>query len=159
MIGNDDAEAALRFDPGFPRLQTADFKVTSPHDPAYNCIAWAADDDEAWWWPRAESDAYWPDQAPLEETVEAFVTAYGTLGYEVCPDGALETTHEKIAIFVDNSDTPTHAARQLADGRWTSKLGMFHDIEHELVDVEGPLYGKVGQYMKRPRRTNDDSTD
>jgi hypothetical protein len=44
---------------------------------------------------------------------------------------------------------PTHAARQVAADRWTSKLGELEDIEHSLRDLEGAVYGSVVQIMKR----------
>jgi hypothetical protein len=44
----------------------------------------------------------------------------------------------------------THAARQLPDGQWTSKLGKYVDIEHSAPeDVAGGVYGEVMQFMKR----------
>jgi len=45
---------------------------------------------------------------------------------------------------------PTHAARQLPSGRWSSKLGPMEDIEHELQDVTGSVYGSVVLVLKRP---------
>jgi hypothetical protein len=47
---------------------------------------------------------------------------------------------------------PTHAAKQLPDGRWKSKLGDFEDIEHNTVKAveDDYCYGTVVQYMKRP---------
>ncbi len=53
-------------------------------------------------------------------------------------------------MFADALGLPTHAARQLASGRWTSKLGKAEDIEHDLHDLEGDLYGIVVLLMKRP---------
>ncbi len=53
-------------------------------------------------------------------------------------------------LYVLNGE-PTHAARQLPDGRWSSKLGKGHDVSHTTVrGVEGPCYGKAVQYMRRP---------
>ena len=77
-----------------------------------------------------------------------------TLGYTECPDGALEAGHEKVVLFALRDDggdlVPTHAARQLADGRWTSKLGPLEDIEHTNVeDVNGPIYGVPVRFMRR----------
>lgn len=53
----------------------------------------------------------------------------------------------------------SHVARQLPDGRWTSKLGPDEDIEHnDLHALEGdvgvyPLcYGVVIRFMRRPIR-------
>src|SRR5437868_199526 len=92
----------------FPNLTPADFSVTSPYDVSYNCIAWAARDTTRWWWPSdlSLSPDYWPDGVAREETVEAFVAAYGTMGYERCRDGRLEAGFERIALYVDSSNTP-----------------------------------------------------
>ena len=68
----------------------------------------------------------------------------------MCPGEELEAGFEKIALFVDNRDTPRHAARQLPNGRWTSKLGELEDIEHGLHDLEGAEYGSVVAVMRRP---------
>jgi len=57
---------------------------------------------------------------------------------------------EKIAIFAQGGK-PTHMARQLENGRWTSKMGQSEDIEHALRDLEGVLYGEVALFMGRPK--------
>lgn len=87
----------------------------------------------------------------MEETVEAFVEAFGTIGYEPCDEGLLDESFEKIALFeVDR--TVTHAARQVEDGGWTSKLGPAEDIGHATVDsLEGGAYGSVAAYLRRRR--------
>jgi hypothetical protein len=100
---------------------------------------------------------YWPPNAPRQVTVEAFVRAYETLGYELCFDGSLVADSEKIAIFgkenPDGSVSPTHAAIQLVSGEWSSKLGTLEDIRHDTVDdVRGPAYGRVICFMSRARR-------
>jgi len=95
---------------------------------------------------------YWPPNVDRNTTLDSFLRAYGTLGYAPCADDTLEAGFEKIAIYVDIVGEPTHAALQLADGRWTSKMGDFEDIEHLTPqDVGGPGYGKPHSYMKRPR--------
>src|SRR5262249_38721988 len=68
---------------------------------------------------------------------------FATLGYVVWQDGSLEPVYEKVALFADDLDHPTHVARQLPSGRWTSKLGRAEDIEHDLHELEGALYGGV----------------
>jgi hypothetical protein len=96
---------------------------------------------------------YWPQNVVREETVDAFLRAYGTLGYVQCADGALEAGIEKVVIYVDAAGTPTHAALQLQDGRWTSKLGDFEDIEHSTPEtLSGPRYGAPSIYMRRRRQ-------
>jgi hypothetical protein len=42
----------------------------------------------------------------------------------------LEPGFLKVALY-GTGLTYTHAARQLADGKWTSKLGKGEDIEHD----------------------------
>lgn len=139
----------------FPRLHGADFRITSPPDDVYNCIAWCAGDVAHWWWPVGEHPhLFWPDASPEEETVDAFLVAFGTLGYSACSSEVLERGVEKIALFAKSGSIPTHGARQLPNGFWTSKLGMAEDVEHSLHDVEGDLYGVVVSVLSRRSAPN-----
>ncbi len=136
----------------FPGLQTTTFAVTSAATRDYNCVAWAAGDTTRWWWPDLEDGddvAYWPEGIANEETVDAFITAFSALGYVPCAGEEKEAGFEKVAIFA-NGAAPTHIARQLPTGRWTSKLGQREDIEHDLHAVEGDAYGMVVRVLKRP---------
>ena len=133
----------------FPNLGEEGFKITSPCDARYNCVAWVAERTDHRWWP--EPDAYWPQSAARLRTLEAFIQAFKFLGYEHCPDGEWESGFEKVAIY-RHREIPNHVARQLADGTWTSKLGDQVDITHTLRGLEGDVYGQVACYLKRPRR-------
>jgi hypothetical protein len=133
----------------FPRLTEQNHRPTSPATPDYNCIAWSVGDTDHWWQPGV----YWPVGTPpgdygiavLEGTLVA-------LGFESCEDGDLEAGYEKVALYGAPS-LYTHAARQLPDGKWTSKLGRSEDIEHDAPDdVAGGVYGEVVRYMKRLAR-------
>ncbi len=132
----------------FPNLKNTYYQITSPQTRKYNCIAWAASDQKEWWWPI--HSGYWPEGAPRENTVRAFIIAYGLLGYSICDNGELEIGFEKIALYTING-VPSHAARQLDNGNWTSKLGPLEDIEHTLEGLIGDMYGVVTQFLKRPR--------
>lgn len=139
----------------FPRLRDDPrYDSLSPIDSDYNCIAFAAGDTQRFWWPPASASlsggSYWPPQVPPEQTVEAFIIAFATLGYERCDDGSFERNFEKVAIYAKDG-LPTHAARQWIDERrWLSKLGSGFDIAHAEVDgVGGDLYGDVVVYMRR----------
>jgi hypothetical protein len=135
----------------FPGLVGNGYRVTSPRDGDYNCVAWAAGDTRNWWWPGQDAGKeYWPAGVARERTRDAFVAAFATLGYAACESELVEAGHEKIALFCHADGRPTHVARQLGDGRWTSKLGKAEDIEHPLHDLEGAVYGSVVLVMKRP---------
>jgi hypothetical protein len=139
----------------FPGLRAAPYHVKSPRTHQYNCIAWAARDDANWWWPTngpGDAPRYWPAGAPREETLAAFAAAFATLDFAACANEILESGFEKVALFVDARGVPTHAARQLPTDLWTSKLGAWEDIEHELHALEGHAYGTVALLLKRSVR-------
>jgi hypothetical protein len=133
----------------FPDLARTGYQITSPPDSNYNCIAWAAGQQQPWWWPDPDGFDYWPPGVARERTLAAFIQAFATVGYTPCAADTLEPGWEKVAIYA-NDEGPCHAARQLSNGRWTSKLGPDDDIEHTLEGLCGPLYGAVVQFLRRP---------
>ncbi len=60
----------------------------------------------------------------------------------------VEAGYERIAWFAPADGRPTHAARELPSGLWTSKLGTAEDTEHGLGELEGALHGSVVLVMK-----------
>jgi hypothetical protein len=134
----------------FPNLSPQNHSLASPATTEYNCIAFAAGDLRNWWWPDPAGISYWPPNALREETTTAFQQAFASLRYELCADAELEAGFEKIALYAIGG-TPTHAARQLPDGRWVSKLGELEDIEHASLEVlSGGPYGGVIAVLRRP---------
>ena len=146
-----DISNPQKFFEDFPRLNKAPipFKRTSPADIRYNCIAWAMGVNNQWWQPGKYW--YWPPGCPQKITIPAFVSAFATFGYQPCSDGRREKGYEKIVLYAEG-EQPKHAARQLKNGRWTSKLGKDVDIEHKVKDLEGPHYGNVTMYFRRRRK-------
>lgn len=133
----------------FPNYLNEPFNVTSPKTPNYNCIAWAFGDDSKWYWPKSFN--YWPANIRSEVDQQSFIELFELIGYSVCEEGTLEIGIEKIAIFTLNG-IPTHAARQLENGNWTSKLGMENDVEHTLNCLcGGPIYGDATIFMSRQK--------
>jgi hypothetical protein len=130
----------------FPKLTAQNHTITSPPTTKYNCIAWAAGDTTNWWQPGI----YWPVAAdPLDESVAVLVTMFQFLGFEVCTGQDLEADYDKVVLYAIG-ECYSHAARQLASGRWTSKLGNEDDIEHDNPDdVAGGVYGNVAVVMRR----------
>lgn len=130
------------------------FVESSPATFDYNCIAWAAGETNRWWWPDPEGQCYWPSGIPRQVTLEAFVQAYGTLGYEPCESDSPGFNVEKVAIYANDQGEIKHAARQLLSGKWTSKLGELVDIEHDALQGDYPhycAYGHVVSILARPR--------
>ncbi len=134
----------------FPGLADG-YEQTSPEDPAYNCIAHAAGDHDAWWEPDRKPYVYWPSRIPRNYSLTALEAAFGTLGYARCTSEDLEDGVEKVALFANEEREYTHVARQLEDGAWTSKIGRNEDIRHGLRQLEGAEYGTVVAFMARPR--------
>ena len=133
----------------FPSLSSDNCRPTSPMNEGYNCIAWAAETTDHWWWPDAQEQAFWPAGVPRIVNLDAFQQAYGTLGYREISNATMEPGKQKVAVFATNEGKPTHASRQLPDGWWASKLGANIDIEHELTAIEGAEYGKVAIVLSR----------
>ncbi len=129
-----------------------DFDVTSEATLQYNCIAWALGNNSSWFDPTLDY-AYWPECIPNDVTVDSIVELFRSEGFERCKDGSLEQGYEKIAIYALEYEV-THVARQLVDGKWTSKLGKYEDIVHSsLEDLEGDgfhSYGRLTAFMIRP---------
>jgi hypothetical protein len=144
-----------------PHLHTGNCQITSPATRSYNCIAWAAGTDKQWWDPHPLYR--WPSGVPREVSIDAFLQVYASLGYEICIGGEPEEGFDKIAIFAKLSGTrkvPTHVARQIDSGEWTSKLGPCEDITHsEVHNVNGPIYGEVIYFMSRPKPKSPASTN
>lgn len=142
----------------FPNLRRDEYRKTSEKCFRYNCIAHASDCSDAWWWPDTGTGIHWPQGVPLEETLDCFVQAYATQGYQVCNEinAEVETGFQKVALYVDQDGIPTHAARQLASGEWTSKLGREEDIAHVKLEAVGDVndgsvgYGRVAVILRRP---------
>ncbi len=143
---------SARLESLFSNLKQVQYRITSEESRRYNCVAFAAGETEThrWWWPIG---AYWPEQAPRHETIESFILAFKTLGFLPCDDGTLEHSFEKVAIYADENGVPTHMARQLPSGLWTSKCGSLEDIEHTTLEALagfGPSeYGAVARFLKK----------
>jgi hypothetical protein len=130
----------------FPNLRASGHKITSEDTRRYNCLAWAAGETHRRWdW---HLPYHWP--ATRRPEVEYFMEAYASIGYVECDNGDFEHGFEKIAIY-GVYGWGTHAARQLGNDKWTSKLGNLEDIEHPTLNgLEDSSYGRVEKYMKRP---------
>ena len=122
--------------------------ITSLATGNYNCIAWALEDTEHFYWTGPEEFFYWEADLPREETIDSFVQLFRQHGYEICENALKERGFTKIALFTKDN-IPTHAARQLLNGLWTSKLGILEDVRHTLFAISDGLYGSVALILKK----------
>jgi len=127
-----------------PGLKT--FRIIKPNDDVYNCVAWAVEKTDDWCWPRPRH--YWPEDLTRTETLTSFREMFNSLGFEECDNEYHESGIQKVAIFAIQGK-PTHAARQMKDGSWTSKIGGGPLIEHLLREIEGDAYGQIVMILKR----------
>ena len=135
----------------FPFLRSAGYRKTSEEDDSYNCFAWAVDNSTEWW----EPEGIWPNDVPNALEIDSFIALYATYGYQPCISTELESGFNKIAIFMNSSGTPSHAARQQEDGTWASKLGDWEDIEHVTLEaLEGDFYGQVHAILRKPSQNS-----
>lgn len=135
----------------FPNSKEQPFIQTSPEDSIYNCIAWAAGDNTKWYEPDPGNIYFWPSVVSRQYSINSYVELYEHFGFIKCDNGKLEPDFEKVVLF-SKDGFPTHAARQLPDGLWTSKLGKNIDVSHTIEAMEGGFYGNVIQYLKKERQ-------
>jgi hypothetical protein len=152
----------------FPNLAVAGYEITSCAADYPNCVGYALGDMEHFWDPDGAAlrlpPYRWILELPLDwklETVTA-IFSHDPYRYEPCGlDANLEAGYEKVAIYVDDRDNEvSHVARQLMNGKWTSKLGPDEDIDHDTLEaLEADTlnfpnafpnaYGKIALVMKR----------
>lgn len=139
----------------WPNLTTKIADIVSPEDRFYNCAAFIAGDSKKKWWPTDTEGYYWPRGFPRDDSTETILKTFETLfGFERCNDGTFEVGYEKIAIYELSGD-PKHLAIQLTTTEWVCKLGRLEDIKHVALDnLDGPLYGKAGRFLRRRVRIN-----
>ena len=162
LVFRSAAEARQQLHQELPSLATVNWRVKSPLDTSYQCIAWAACRTDRSWWPWDDTRYYWPpgfakfpinSPVPIDSFMEMFEQRFG---YRPCQSSAFEFGYQKVAIYANNMGV-THMARQHFFGwGWLSKLGEEEDILHsQLTDLEGDIaptagqYGRVAQILKR----------
>lgn len=138
---------------GFPNLKDSAHIVASEPDKKYNCVAYSLGIRNRWRWVTL--DGRWitrKTDTQEDVSVDAFIKAYAAEGFVVCADGRFEIGSQKVAIYVKDGFV-AHVAVQRSDrmGRWFSKLGEEHDIEHDLSDLANGDYGEVAVFLRRTK--------
>ena len=137
------------FEELFPNLAGSGYEITGEPSRGYNCIAWALGIFTKIW-DCNDPNAYWPPSLPHNQEIGTLMRLFAGEGFTLCEDGTLEPGYEKIALY-SFAGQFMHVARQLKDGRWTSKLGNREAITHPSpASLAGGFYGNVQSLMRRP---------
>ena len=126
----------------FPNLRNEGFTVVDPPSDRYNCIAYAAGDTRQWW--DYTPGRYWPPHATRSESIASLREVFAGLGYEQCDDSRIEDGYQKVALY-ELQGAWTHAAAQMPNGAWRSKMGEGPVIEHRSPES---LDGGLGSTAK-----------
>jgi hypothetical protein len=123
----------------FPNLKKGhNFKFTSFNTDQYNCISWAFEIT------NRRTQLYDHLGKGIIDADE-YIQLFNKKGFCETQNRLFEKNKIKIAVYLKkdafNYDFK-HVARLLENGKWTSKLGDWEDIEHETPeDLIGASYG------------------
>ena len=74
--------------------------------------------------------------------------------YEQCNDRSPEDGYQKVALY-EIQGRFQHAALQMPNGRWSSKMGQGPLIEHlNPESLSGGMYGDATAYMRKALKPN-----
>ena len=142
----------------FPKLlEDSAFDITSKYNSNYNCISWALMYNDRWSQPpylgkpNLDCVVWWPPDVLEGIDPDCLKKLFEYHGYIECNSGEHEDGYRKVALyFNEQTNEWTHAARELSNGCWTSKLGQIEDIQHGIPEaIENDGYGKIYCFMKK----------
>ena len=133
----------------FPNLADSGYEITGEASLVYNCTAWALGITSQRW-DCDVPGSYWPPSLPRDNRIETLMRLFAGEGFSLCDDDSPEPGYKKIALYAFVG-LFTRVARQLEDGRWTSKLGKREVITHSSpANLTGGFFGNVHCIMRRP---------
>lgn len=113
--------------------------TSSPH---YNCISHTLNIKNKWSWPKSvDSDNYWPI-SNISETIDAFDEFYEYHGFTKTNMNKIYLGKNKIVLY-SIGEIPKHAALQIKDDLYESKMGRGEIIRHDPFDIENSIYGNI----------------
>lgn len=140
-------EDAIWRQASFPQLPGESYTVTDNPTLSYNCIGWSLCSRLLGW-------RWLPDRLedePAAQQIAWFDELYANYGWRPSATCDSEDGLRKIALYCDDSGTPTHAAKQIRIDVWESKCGADRRITHRGTHaLEGPIYGRVYKCYEKP---------
>jgi len=135
----------------FPQLASEGYEIVGDPTEQYNCIAYAAGDTSRWW--EHSENHHWPGYASRSNSMESLKQVFLGLGFQPCNDSRMEDGYQKVALY-EQEGAWTHAAVQMPNGRWRSKMGRGPVIEHQSPQsLSGGIYGEPSTCMRRATGT------
>lgn len=132
----------------FPNSQ-GNWVQTSEHTIEYNCVAWVLGSNNKWWQPLTLGGD-WPSDISESYNVNSYIELFIKFGFEKCVDYEFESEYDKIAIFQNTENNEfSHVSKLIEPGIWSSKMGDYEDIRHNIKALENSVYGSIHCYMKR----------
>ena len=148
-MGMSGSEMSRRLEEIFTNLAGSSYEISGQASKEYNCIAWVMRISTQNW-DCNDPDGYWPPSILRDDSIMTIMQLFASQGFSLCEDDTPEPGYEKIALYAFVGRF-THAARQLEDGHWTSKLGKGPTITHNSpANLTGGFYGNVHCIMRRP---------
>src|SRR5205809_62904 len=95
----------------FPTLKADGYNKSSDYCEDYNCFAFATSETTKRIDPSGQPDCDWPDDILPTKFVSSFLAYYRSKGFVVCDNGDPEEGFEKIALYKNDVEEATHAAR------------------------------------------------
>jgi hypothetical protein len=136
----------------FPALRGGTgYRDTSEETIVYNCLAWALGIAWTRYDPEPKCAGYfWFPGLPRKWDEATLRLLFEKHNYSVADNSEVEPGYEKVVFYSDDEGVPQHFARQLPNGKWTSKIGDLNDIEHDSLEcLVSHLYGAPGLVLKR----------
>lgn len=135
----------------WPSLNDEDFEFKSHFNPFYNCLAWAINVNTIFVTMNYFQKKHGLDINNLDHSVNGYAKILEEFyNYLSCENGEYEKGFEKILLYGDNNNLWTHAARQIKEEMWVSKLGSCENIEHKNIEcLNGNTYGEPKIFMKK----------
>ena len=136
-------------DETFPGMAYVDWEITSAPNDDYNCIAYAVGEKTRWW--SHAGNYRWPN-ARRSPSIDSLIEMLVGQDFELCDWREENTGFDKVALYAKDGNWK-HAAVQLPDGAWSSKLGAYEDIQHATPEsLAGEFYGNVHCFMRRAQK-------
>lgn len=157
---NGDMQSKEYYKKLFPLLNDYELINNSESD-NYNCISHTLGIKDKWSWSYDKNeiyeydyDHYWPVRCEL--TKESFDDFYEYHGFEKIKllDFSYNPKYTKVVLYTNNG-VPTHAAIQINEFFWESKIGMFGILRHDLFEIENDVYGEVTQIYRKLKNINE----